>query len=118
MKQIKSYADACKALKIATKLPVITGASVADRKAMIALHKLSIIVKALNEGWKPNWEDSNQYKYYPYFDMRRGGFSYVDCNYWDTLTTVDSRLCYKSSEVAMYAGKTFFPLYKDLMTLK
>lgn len=46
-------------------------------KHIIAHLQLLIIAKALNEGWTPNWSDSSQYKYYPWFDMENsssGGF--------------------------------------------
>jgi hypothetical protein len=45
------------------------------------------------------------------------GFSYVDCVRWLTSSDVGSRLCFKSSELAEYAGKTFESIYKDFLTL-
>src|SRR5690606_14282346 len=51
----------------------------ADTKAY---EQVKPIVKALNEGWTPDWSDSNEWKYYPWFKMGSpsgGGFSYDDC---------------------------------------
>lgn len=88
------------------------------RKDEIAYTKLKLIAECLNEGWKPNWDNSNEYKYYPYFDMRSGvGFSYSYYDDWDTDTACGSRLCFKSKELAEYAGKTFEAIYKDFLTL-
>lgn len=89
-----------------------------DMIAVVAFMKLTIIAKALNEGWQPNWDNSNEYKYYPWFDMRSGvGFSYTYYDYWLSITSVGSRLCFKNKELSEYAGKQFLPLYKDLLTL-
>lgn len=54
-------------------------------KHIYSYQQLVIICKALNEGWNPNWNDSNEYKYYPYFDMRSTsgfGFSGSLCGGW------------------------------------
>ena len=82
----------------------------------LATQKLVIIVKALNEGWKPDWNNSNEYKYWPYFDMRSAsgfGFSHSLYAYWNTNTNVGSRLCLKSSELAKYAATQFIEIYKE-----
>ncbi len=74
-----------------------------------------IIVKALNEGWIPDWSNRNQAKYFPWFDMEAssaGGFVYGDYGFWITNTFVGSRLCLKSSELAKYVGKQFKEIYE------
>lgn len=78
----------------------------------------TIICKVLNEGWKPNWKDTNEYKYYPWFYMDKAGvgFSYYGCDYGHSSSAVGSRLCFKSSELAEYAGKQFLDIYKGFMT--
>ncbi len=41
--------------------------------------KLTIIARALNEGWQPDWSDRSQYKYIPWFEHKAGfGLSYGD----------------------------------------
>lgn len=82
--------------------------------------KLKKLALALNEGWKPNWDDSNEYKWFPYFDMRSSsgfGFSrtYYDCTL--ARTGVGSRLCFKTEALAQHAGKKFTNLYKGLLTI-
>lgn len=82
--------------------------------------KIKLIVRTLNEGWVPDWSNSNQYKYYPWFRMGSSsgvGFSfYVDGN-GDTISNCGSRLCFKSRELAVYAGEQFENIYKDYLTL-
>jgi hypothetical protein len=84
----------------------------------VAYRKIKLIAKALNQGWTPDWDNDNEYKYYPYFNMQSGvGFSHSGYDYRGTCTDVGSRLCYKSSDLATYAGKQFESIYKDFLTL-
>ncbi|MCQ9638646.1 hypothetical protein MP478_04530 [Chryseobacterium sp. WG14] len=86
----------------------------------IAYRQIKLIVKALNEGWVPDWQNSNQTKYFPWFKMGSSsgsGFSYDDYDGWDTDSAVGSRLCFKSRELAEYAGKQFTEIYKKYMTI-
>jgi hypothetical protein len=86
----------------------------------IAYRKLKLIVKALNEGWIPDWSNSNETKYFPWFRMGSSsgsGFSFHVCDYWGTDSHVGSRLCFKSRELAEYAGKQFTEIYKEFMTI-
>lgn len=85
----------------------------------IAYKKLKLIAKSINEDWTPNWNDSNEYKYYPYFDMRENvGFSGSLYLCWNTFSHVGSRLCFKTKELAEYSGKQFISIYKDFLIIK
>lgn len=87
-------------------------------KDEIAYKKIKIISKVLNNGWTPDWNNSNEGKYYPYFDMRSGvGFSGSGYVRGYSFTVVGSRLCFKSSDLAIYAGKQFENIYKDFLTI-
>ncbi|KFC59836.1 hypothetical protein [Flavobacterium gilvum] len=82
---------------------------------MIAHAKLVIIAKAINGDWVPNWNDWDQYKYYPWFEMGSpsgGGFSFADYVGWGAHSGVGSRLCFETRDQAKYAGKQFEDLYK------
>jgi hypothetical protein len=111
-KDIKTFEDACEELNIA---PIFIDTNELDE---IAYKKLKIIAAAINSGWVPDWENENQYKYYPYFKMSSGfGFSTsgYDCDYSDT--GVGSRLCFETKEKAIHAGTQFTELYKDFLTI-
>jgi hypothetical protein len=117
MERVKTYEDACKVLGLnpSDQLPSTNSK---DAAAIIAYAKLFIIARALNEGWVPDWNNSSQYKYYPWFDMRAGsGFSNDVYGGSYTTSGVGSRLCFKSEELARYAGKQFLSIYKDAFTL-
>ena len=116
MKKIKTFEAACKALGLdpKTAIPDFSCYPVEDHAAMIAHCKLIIIARALNGGWKPDWSDSSQYKYFPYFNMNSGLSYGCGCN--DRCSSVGSRLCFQNSELAKYAGTQFADLYKAYFT--
>jgi len=116
--KVKTFEDACRILNIDSKSPKFNSQD-KEGEPFIALRKLTVIAKALNEGWEPNWDDSSEYKYYLWFDMRSsgGGFSFLDCDGDRADSTVGSRLCFKSSELATYAGEQFTDLYKSWMEI-
>jgi len=84
-----------------------------------AYRLLVMLAKTLNNGWKPNWKDSNEVKYYPWFEMESSsGFRFIDgYDIWRSGSDVGSRLAFKSDELAKHAGKYFVDLYKDFMVL-
>ena len=121
-KRVKSYADACAVLgiepmneEVLVKLG-FTGEEIARRK-------VGTIAEALNEGWLPNWNDTDEYKYYPYFYIEpntigaAAGLSCAITTYALSYTnaTVGSRLCFKTSALARYAGETFTELYTHFL---
>lgn len=125
MKKIKTFADACKKLGLdPQKLPEVSLLPEKHQKSIIAFFKLIIIVEAINNGWTPNWNDHNQWKYYAWFYVKASeeqpagsGFSLscYGCSY--TVTDVGSRLCFETSEQANYAAKQFEDLYQDYLLL-
>lgn len=76
-----------------------------------------LITKALNEGWVPDWDNSNEYKYFPWFKMSSSGFRSHDCVYWPAFSVVGSRLCFKNRELAKYAGEQFTDVYRKFMII-
>lgn len=116
--RVKSWEDACEIHGVdpISSLPFPIPKSDHER-AINAFFQITIIAEVLNEGWQPNWKDSNEYKYYAWFEPgSASGFSSYDyvCVY--TLTCVGSRLCFKTAELAKYAGNQFLSIYKDFMT--
>jgi len=121
-KQIKKWQDAFKQLGLDPKvLPDVSMLAPEDRKPVVAQYILAKVAKALNGDWVADHTNRNQYKYAPWFivkaDTRRPsgfGLSFSACAFWLTCTSCGVRLCYKDSETAEYAGKTFIKLYEDL----
>lgn len=118
--RVKSFEDACQVLGISTNVPEVKGLPRKHQKAIIANYKLIVIAEALNEGWKPNWQDSDEYKYYPWFDMSNPagvGYSYTHHTASYTYANFGSRLCLKNRELAIYFGQTFTDLFNDSLLL-
>lgn len=118
--RVKSFEDACQVLGISTNVPEVKGLPRKHQKAIIANYKLIVIAEALNEGWKPNWQDSDEYKYYPWFDMSNPagvGYSYTNIAASSTYANIGSRLCLKNRELAIYFGQTFTDLFNDSLLL-
>ena len=104
--------------------------------------KLRIIAAALNEGWEPKFT-TDEYRYFPWFVLyteeeynelsdedksrvvRRsdnfsntiGGVAFVDASSdsSDTGSYYGSRLAFKNSDLAKYAGKQFIEIYADFV---
>lgn len=130
IERVKSYADACDVLGI-PQLDEEAMLSAGFRPDEIARRKLEAITAALNEGWKPNFNDTDEYKYYPWFYIEPGkgkdpdgkpdgayaGLSYAYTYYAasSTYTYIGSRLCFHDRRTAFYAGNTFTDLYAAIL---
>lgn len=113
--EIKSFEDACKALNMSSKLPDVSDCIESMRKSVLSHYQLMIIAQALNDGRTPDWTDYDQWKYYPWFEMGPAdgsGFSFY-CVGLCSNSCLGSRLCFKSEEIAEYAGTQFTDLYRD-----
>lgn len=131
--RVKSYADAC----------AVLGVGKMDEKAMkacgfrpdeIARRKLETITEALNEGWRPDWNNTDEPKYYPWFYIKPGagkdaegkpngaaaGLAYAYTHYAasNTAANIGSRLCFHERRTAAYAGDTFRDLYAQILVEK
>jgi len=120
--KVKSFEDACKVLDITPSVPVVTGIPEKYQKPLIANYQLMVIAEALNEGWTPDWSNGEWDKWYPWFNMDNsssaGRFSFDGAAYLDSDSDVGSRLCFKSEELADYAGTQFLELYRELFLIK
>jgi hypothetical protein len=83
--------------------------------------KLMIIIEVLNEGWIPDWKNFSQRKWYPWFYIDStgaiAGLGYVSSIHAASYTnaSLGSWLCCKSEKLAEYAGRTFLPLYNEML---
>ena len=120
--KVKSFEDACKVLDITPSVPVVTGIPEKYQKPLIANYQLMVIAEALNEGWTPDWSNGEWDKWYPWFNMDNsstaGRFSFDDSDNQCSFSFVGSRLCFKSEELADYAGTQFLELYRELFVIE
>lgn len=113
--RVKTFKDACQVAEFKEDHSSFNGLPGDDEAAY---RKLKVIVLALNEGWEPDWNNSNEYKWCPWFYMDTPGFRFYGSDFDLSFsgTTGGSRLCFKSEELATYAGKQFIDIYKDFLT--
>jgi hypothetical protein len=108
-RDIRTFKDACEATGIkwieSNGLPV----------DVIAYMKLRIIAKALNSGSWMTYQDTDEGKYYPYFNANgsASGFSCHVCHFADSHSGVGSRLTFKTADIAKYAGTQFLEIYNQ-----
>lgn len=128
--RVKSYADACNVLGIVEMDEQAMKAS-GFRPDEIARRKLETITEALNEGWRPDWNNTDEPKYYPWFYIRThegkdakgkssGAVAGLSCAHSDNAASdayayVGSRLCFHERRTAAYAGDTFRDLYAQIL---
>ncbi|MGK0174049.1 MAG: hypothetical protein ACI9AT_000412, partial [Ulvibacter sp.] len=85
-------------------------------KDEVGYRVIKLICKSLNQGWTPDWSDLSEYKYVPWFEINdSSGFRCDAYAYWFSVANFGSRLCFKTKELAEYAGKQFEEVYKDFM---
>lgn len=121
-KRVKSYADACAVVGIEPineEMLVKLGFTNEE----ISRRKLATIAEALNEGWAPDWNNTDECKYYPWFYINpntNGAYAGLSCTHTHSaasyaVATIGSRLCFKTSALARYAGETFTELYTQIL---
>ncbi|HUR65492.1 MAG TPA: hypothetical protein VMZ03_04010 [Chitinophagaceae bacterium] len=122
--KIKTFEAACAAKQFdpAKILPDVSAYPADHGKALTAAAKLFIVVDALNEGWKPDWNNDDEYKWWNWFDMEKSddnpsGFRFSFAAYFYSNSGVGSRLCFKSRQLAEWAAEHFIELYKDFFIL-
>lgn len=122
---IKTFEDACKKENIdPLSLLDVSVVPKEFRKALLSVYKLFVIFKAINNGWTPDWSNWNQYKYYPWFEVKATkalssgfGFSISGYDFTDTDACVGSRLCTDASEKAKYIANQFQDEYKEFLLI-
>lgn len=109
--RVKTFEDACEVLDFPK------GSYVKGTKDEIAYKKLKVIIRALNEGWEPNYVDSNEKKWRILFKFSDAGFHLFITVYDHTVTDVNGgiRLAFKDKETAEYCGEQFIDLWNDFL---
>ena len=115
IERIKTFEDAMEATG-RKEVPDFSSFPEDMRKHFEALFKMVVIVEALNEGWKPDWDNYREAKYYTWFEMSPSSFAfYVSlCDHECALAGSGSRLKLKSRELAEYCGGQFKDIWKDI----
>lgn len=113
--KIKTFSDVCKELN-EKELDINYFTFLPDYQRIKAFrhYQIQIIAKLFNDKWKPNWLNINEYKYYPWFDYKLGGWSLdtVDCRCSCSAVEV---ACFKNKKDAEFVATTFKDIYIDYL---
>ena len=143
-KRIKTFEDACREIGIDAEAWNRDKISLGLEPDVLAFLKLRIIVKALNEGWEPQFTE-DECRYYPWFILYTreeynkldeeeksrvvarlsgnayafGGVSYAYAYYGSSsaYAHIGVRLAFKTSELAAYCGRQFLDIWADFVFL-
>lgn len=110
-----NFETACEVLSIPTALPIVNGLPETYQKEMVDNYQIQVIADAINkenDGWKPNWEDHNQWKCLPWFHIPRPGvgWAYDGYDVRNALADCGSRLFFENGNDAEYFGKLILEL--------
>jgi len=120
MTDIKTFADACKEMGHSEEEFNNSWSNMGLPEDTLAYEKLKIIAGAINDGWTPDWSNTNEAKWFPLFtDLSSGsGFSrshsFID---FCVDTGAGSRLCYGTKEKSNYAATQFSEIYNKFLTI-
>lgn len=126
-KKITTFKKACEVAKVDPNLlPEVSMLPEKYKKWLITAYKLGIITQAINTDqngnvWEPDFTNSAQWKYYPYFWVDPSGFGFSGSDYGCTyaITDLGSRLCFDIREKVYHVQEHFEDLYKEfLLTMK
>lgn len=75
---------------------------------------LSYCLQAVNRlfGFKPDWNNTNQYKYYPLFRKGPSGWVFIRSSYRNYVSNAVVGF-YETSDISDFVGKTFIKLYTE-----
>lgn len=146
MERVKTFEDACREIGIEPDKWIQDREELGLEPDVIAYMKLRIICKALNEGWEPQFT-KNECRYHPWFILWAKDKLSKKSDEWKTdrrlISTGDyqseyaglafaysyhapsgsnayfgSRLCLKSSTLAVYCGKQFINIWADFCLIR
>ena len=121
--RIKTFKDACFELGIKEPdsiLPYSINTSDDEEKAINAMRKMMIIARVLNEGWKANFSDEDQKKFYVWYeyDASVSAFRFygTDFGWTHTRASAGVRLSFKDEKTARYFGEQFIDIANEFLT--
>ena len=112
--RIKTIEDARKT----TNRPAVDFSNVPEdmREFIEGIYNAAVVTEALNEGYKPDWDDFGEPKWYPWFRMSPSAFAFVGsiCDYSRATAGCGSRLKYPNEELSEYSAKQFADIWEKV----
>lgn len=119
--QIKTVEAAFAALKMdINTVPDVSCWPETMRQHKIVEFKLQMVIAAINGDWVPNWNDTTEKKYGPWWLVQKdklrasgSGLSFRDAGYGATVAGVGPRLVFQTREQVYHAAEHFKALYEE-----
>ncbi|GAB1358555.1 hypothetical protein MASR1M31_03330 [Porphyromonadaceae bacterium] len=90
-----------------------------------AQYQMIVITEYLNDGWKPDWTNEDEPKYFPYFlyknDTNKGSgssggvFGSTYYSYSNAYAGYGSHLCYKARALAERSGQEAIEIWNKIL---
>lgn len=112
--KIKTLKDVYEHLGIKRELPYKTPKN-KQQKSINAFYDIQNISTVLNEGWISDWSNSNEYKYYNYFEKKVSGLCFYGSHAWCYVACGGFGFYFKTAKLAKYAAETFLDIYIDYL---
>ena len=114
--KVKSFEDAQKLIG-RPDVPDFSNVPEDMREYFENQYKIIVIAEALNESWKADYNDGNQRKWFPWFYTSSSGFAFdgTYCHFSAPDAGNSVRLCFKSDELATYAGEQFKDIWEKII---
>jgi hypothetical protein len=117
------YQDACRLLgQSELKLDNFSFLPENQREYMHSMHRVVTVIEAQKQARQFDWNDDDQYKYYPWWDMETygdaepgSGFSYYGYVNSYAFTYVGARLSNFSAEETKFIAEAMFEDYRIIM---
>ena len=77
--------------------------------------KLEYCIKTINEGWTPNWNNSNEYKWYNWLEKKSSGCVGCLSSYLFSDSYMGFSLYYETEEKAKHGIKYFLNYYNSIL---
>lgn len=111
---VTSFEELCKLKGI--RVPVLSDFSHCRYpKKALAREKIDIISEVYNNGWKPNFDDHNERKYYPYFTKQKAGSWRFYAVYYGCYSFGGAVGLYKTEKIAQFVGERFKDIYIEVI---
>lgn len=110
--KVTTYEEVCKKLKENQINMIHFAMDIKDRAKLVRLAKLEQVERFFNQGWIPDWSNTSQPKFYPYFNWNKvpGSLVFASsvCSFGGFAAGV---AFYQSEEISNHIGKYFSDLY-------
>jgi hypothetical protein len=117
---LKTFDDLCQACGTTEKEFEDKWKNIPVDSQTVSFQRMKILSDAINQGWKLDHFNIDQYKWFPYFKVSSSGFGFSLSRYCFDFTHsgVGSRLCFETEEKSNHAGRQFTKLFQDFITGK